>query len=65
MLSRRAFPGLPSYSLKSLKQAFQLGEMVEGNAHRALYDAEITMELFFRIMEQLHDHGENKQQFIF
>ena len=65
MLSRRAFPGLPSYSLKSLRQAFQLGEMVDGNAHRALYDAEITMELFFRIMEQLHDHGENKQQFIF
>lgn len=58
MLSRKAYPGLPSYSLKSLKHALQLGNMVEGTAHRALYDAEITMELFHLVMQRLHDYGE-------
>ena len=60
VLSRKAFPGLPSYSLKNLKLALQLGEMVEGNAHRALYDAEITMELFHKVMERLHNYGETR-----
>lgn len=56
-LSRKAYPGLPSYSLKTLKQALQLGVEIDGTAHRALYDAEITMELFRKVMQQLHDHG--------
>lgn len=60
MLARKAYPGLPSYSLKNLKHALQLGEMVEGTAHRALYDAEITMELFQIIMQRLHDYGETR-----
>ena len=56
-LSKKAYPGLPSYSLKSLKQALQLGVETDGTAHRALYDAEITMELFQKVMQQLHDYG--------
>ena len=57
ILSRKAYPGLPSYSLKNLKHALQLGVEVDGTAHRALYDAKITMELFHKVMQQLHDHG--------
>ena len=60
VLSRKAYPGLPSYSLKNLKDALRLGEMVEGTAHRALYDAEITMELFHKVMQRLHDYGETR-----
>lgn len=60
MLSRKAFPGLPSYSLQNLKHALQLGENVDGTAHRALYDAEITMELFHKVMHQLHQFGETR-----
>ena len=59
-LSKKAYPGLPSYSLKSLRQALQLGNEIDGSAHRALYDAEITMELFRKTMQQLHDHGITK-----
>lgn len=60
MLCRKAYPGLPSYSLGALRQAFQLGMDTEGSAHRALYDAEVTMELFFQVMKRLHDHGETR-----
>ena len=60
MLSRKTYPGLPSYSLQNLKHALQLGNTVDGTAHRALYDAEITMELFQMIMQRLHDFGETR-----
>lgn len=53
-LARKTYPGLPSYSLKTLREAFRLGMDLEGTAHRALYDAEITMELFQIIMKRIH-----------
>jgi len=52
-LIRKAYPGLPSYSLQALRQTFRLGESLEGAAHRALYDAEITMEIFRMSMHKL------------
>ena len=54
-LIRKAYPGMPSYSLQSLRSAFSLGEGVEGNAHRALYDAELTAEIFSMAMKRLYE----------
>ncbi|MCI5799636.1 MAG: 3'-5' exonuclease [Victivallales bacterium] len=51
---RKAFPGMPSYSLQSLRLALSLGANVTGDAHRALYDAEITAELFTVAMNRLY-----------
>ncbi len=53
-LVRKAYPGQPSYSLQALKNALGLGEAVRGDAHRALYDAEITTELFTITMNRLY-----------
>lgn len=54
-LTRKAYPGLPSYSLGALRKHFSLGEEIEGQAHRALYDARITAELFFIVMDRLYE----------
>ncbi|MEO7174290.1 MAG: exonuclease domain-containing protein [Saprospiraceae bacterium] len=48
-LSRQAFPGLASYSLGNLIQAFQIPVI---NRHRALDDALATSKLFEYIMTQ-------------
>ncbi len=58
-LARKAYPGMPSYSLSSLRQAFQLGDSTPGRAHRALYDAEVTLELLQIVMKKLSggEHG--------
>lgn len=54
-LIRKAYPGMPSYSLQSLRMAFSLGEGIEGSAHRALYDAELTAEIFSMAMKRLYE----------
>ncbi|MBQ9336093.1 MAG: 3'-5' exonuclease [Lentisphaeria bacterium] len=55
ILIRRAYPGLPSYSLQALRQNFGLGQDIdEARPHRAGYDAEITMEAFSMAMRRLY-----------
>ena len=55
VLIRRAYPGLTSYSLQSLRQSLCLGETIdEARPHRAGYDAEITMEAFSMAMRRLY-----------
>lgn len=58
-LIRKAYPGLPSYSLQSLKVSLALGtDIDEARPHRAGYDAELTMEAFAMAMKRLHElHG--------
>lgn len=54
ILIRRAYPGLPSYSLQSLRQSLALGmDLDEARPHRAAYDAEITMEAFAMAMRRI------------
>lgn len=50
-LSRRLFPGLPSYKLASLSSA--LGIRFNGNAHRAEADAEVSAQLLIHIGQHL------------
>lgn len=47
-LSRKAFPGLPSYSLSNLSRHFKLERLAE---HRALDDTKACWNVFFRAME--------------
>lgn len=54
VLIRRAYPGLPSYSLQSLCNTLQLPDGYEGDAHRAAYDAEMTMRAFAMAMKRLY-----------
>lgn len=49
---KRAFPGLSSYSLHSLKRHFALGDGT-GTAHRAMSDVEWTVEIFEMAMNTL------------
>lgn len=51
-LIKRAYPGLPSYSLQNLRFNFALDDNV-GPAHRAFADAEWTLELFGMSMKRL------------
>lgn len=53
-LIRKAFPRLPSYSLQSLRVTLHLPE-VEGDPHRAMFDAELTAHAFSLAMKQLYD----------
>lgn len=50
-LSRRLFPGLPSYKLSALSAA--LGIRFTGTAHRAEADAEVSAKLLIHIGEHL------------
>ncbi len=53
-LSRKVFPGLPSYSLQNLRHSFQLKDTVAGmQAHRADADVEWTVQLLARILNAL------------
>ena len=52
-LSRRVFPGLPSYKLGQLSRA--LGIVFKGNAHRAEADAEVAAQLLLHIGRHLGD----------
>ena len=55
ILIRRAYPGLASYSLQSLRQSLGLGQDIdEARPHRAGYDAELTMEAFSMAMRRLY-----------
>lgn len=50
-LSRRLFPGLPSYKLSPLSSA--LGIRFNGSAHRAEADAEVSAQVLIHIGEHL------------
>jgi DNA polymerase-3 subunit epsilon len=59
-LTRRLFPQLPSYALGNL--AKQLNLQFQGKAHRAKADAQVTVQLLNRCVQQLQtQHG--AQQF--
>ena len=51
-LIKRAYPGLPSYSLQNLRYNFGLDNEV-GPAHRAFADVEWTLEIFEMTMKRL------------
>ena len=51
-LIKRAYPGLPSYSLQKLRFHFGLDQGI-GPAHRAFADVEWTLEIFARTMKKL------------
>ena len=51
-LSRRLFPGLPSYKLGALSR--QLGLVFRSAAHRAEADAEVGAQLMIHIAQHLH-----------
>lgn len=53
-LVRKAYPGLPSYSLQSLRTQFALGDG-SGQAHRAASDTEWTLEVFAMAMKRLYE----------
>ncbi len=53
-LIRKAYPGLPSYSLQSLRTSLALSGDYPGTAHRAAFDAEMTMEAFSMAMKRLY-----------
>lgn len=53
ILARKAYPGLPSYSLQSLRGHFALDD--EGQAHRAAADSEWTMQIFAMAMKRLFE----------
>ena len=55
VLIRKAYPGLSSYSLQSLRQSLGLGQDIdEARPHRAGYDADLTMEAFSMAMRRLY-----------
>lgn len=54
VLIRKAYPGLPSYSLPALVRSWALDDgSTPGQAHRAAYDAEMTMAAFGMAMAKL------------
>ncbi len=55
VLIRKAYPGLSSYSLQALKVALVLSDDYPGQAHRAGYDAELTMAAFAMAMKRLYE----------
>ena len=52
ILIKKAYPGLPSYSLQFLRREFGLGDGT-GQAHRANADVEWTLEIFAMSMKIL------------
>ncbi len=53
-LARKAFPGLPSYALQSLRTIFELEDPRGGmQAHRADADVEWTVQLLAKILDKL------------
>jgi len=44
-LARHLWPQIPSHSLQALRYRFGLGKGLEGDAHRALFDAYLVMKL--------------------
>ncbi|MBN1865253.1 MAG: 3'-5' exonuclease [Victivallales bacterium] len=56
---KNAYPGLPSYSLQSLKCRFNLGTGLQGTAHRAFADVEWTLEIFGMALQAIIDSRAN------
>lgn len=54
VLIRRAYPGLPHYSLQALRTELALPDDYPGTAHRAGFDAEMTMAAFSMAMKRLY-----------
>ncbi len=55
VLIRKAYPGLPSYSLQALRNSLQLQDDCPGEAHRAGFDARMTMAAFSMAMRRLYE----------
>ena len=55
VLIRKAYPGLPSYSLQALRSSLHLPDDYPGTAHRAGFDAEMTMAAFSMAMRRLYE----------
>lgn len=54
-LTRKAFPGLPTYSLEKTCRRFNL---IETQAHRAMADSILVMKLFFHCLEKFESDQE-------
>lgn len=52
-LARHLWPQIPSHSLQALRYRFGLGEGLEGDPHRALFDAHLVM----RLIHHARDNG--------
>ncbi len=55
ILIKRAYPNLPSYRLQCLRESLGLPDDYPGNAHRAGFDAEMTMAAFAMAMKRLYE----------
>ncbi len=55
VLIRRAYPNLPSYRLQALRTTLDLPDDYPGTAHRAGFDAEMTMAAFSMAMKRLYE----------
>jgi len=54
-LIKKAYPGLASYSLQALRAELSLPDDYPGEAHRAGFDAEMTMAAFSMAMKRLYE----------
>lgn len=61
-LIKKAYAGLPSYSLQNLRRQFGLGDEFTGPAHRAFADVEWTLEIFAMSMKAIIDRSPETQQ---
>ncbi len=55
VLIRKAYPGLTSYRLQALRTTLGLPDDYPGEAHRAGFDAEMTMAAFSMAMTRLYE----------
>ena len=55
VLIRKAYPNLPSYRLQALRATLSLPDDYPGEAHRAGFDAEMTMAAFAMAMKRLYE----------
>lgn len=55
ILIKKAYPGLASYSLQALRSELSLPDDYPGQAHRAGFDAEMTMAAFSMAMKRLYE----------
>ena len=55
VLIRKAYPNLPSYRLQALRTTLSLPDDYPGEAHRAGFDAEMTMAAFSMAMTRLYE----------
>lgn len=55
LLSRRLYPAAINHKLSTLADYLKIG--IDGSFHRALFDAEITAQLFVRLIETIKTRG--------